>query len=56
MKEKPEIPQWVKSRLESLQTKKTCGGTHGACRCFIEKIINLEAEISELRKSNDDCD
>ena len=50
MKSPSEQPQWVKSRLDSLQEKPNCGGTHGGCRCFIEKIIKLEEELARLRE------
>lgn len=42
-------PQWVKSRLNSLQDKKDCGFTHGACKCFLKRIIDTEAELAKLR-------
>jgi hypothetical protein len=46
----PSWPQWVRSRLKAVQKRKGCGSTHMACRCFIEKIINLEAEVAKLRE------
>ena len=45
----PELPQWVKSRIEQWQQKPTCGPTHGICRCFMEKLIDYELELSEAR-------
>ena len=47
-----DLPQWVKSRLKAVAKKKDCGGTHGLCRCFLEKLIHLEAEVSKLREEN----
>ena len=49
----PRLPQWVRSRLKFTLKKPACGPTHGACRCFIERIIHLEAEVSELRQKID---
>lgn len=45
----PKLPQWVRSRLRAVSRRPGCGSTHSACRCFIEKIIRLEAELAELR-------
>jgi hypothetical protein len=42
-------PQWVESRIKSLKKKPDCGGTHSACKCFIEKIMRLEAELVSLK-------
>lgn len=50
----PSTPQWMRSRLEAVEKRPACGGTHGICRCYMERIISLEAEISELRMSNYD--
>ena len=46
----PKLPQWMRSRLAAVAKKPKCGPTHGACRCFLEKIINTEGELSKLRK------
>jgi hypothetical protein len=48
-----KYPQWMKSRLNSLKDLPECKTTHYACRCFIKKIIELEAELVCLRKEKD---
>lgn len=40
----------MKSRIKQWRSKPKCGSTHGACRCFIEKIIDLELEVAEARE------
>ena len=45
------LPQWVRSRLKAVSKKKDCGVTHGICKCFLEKLIALEAEVSALREA-----
>lgn len=43
-------PQWVRSRMNSIRALPECKVTHFACRCFIERIAKLEAELAELRR------
>ena len=45
----PQLPQWARSRLQAVAKKPACGPTHGACRCFLERIIRLEAEASQRK-------
>ncbi len=45
-----EQPQWVKSRLKAVSRLKDCGSTHGACKCFLKRVVDLEAELASLRE------
>ena len=50
MREPEEQPQWVKSRLKAVSKLKDCGSTHGACKCFVKRVVDLEAELASLRE------
>jgi hypothetical protein len=45
-------PQWMEARFKNVLKLPDCGrlGTHSACRCFLKKIIELEEELSRLRR------